>query len=122
MNRRVAFLLVVALTLLAVIHIGALYFHWYWSVWWLDMVMHFFAGLWVGGVTIMLFARESSKWSALLYAVTATLFVGMLWEVYEQITGMTFAAHGATLDMISDLTMDAVGGIAAFLHSRTTNG
>jgi len=107
---------------IAVLHILATVFFWYWRIHWLDMAMHFSGGFWVGGMTLwfLCFGKHahggadlgSAKNHARLffYAVFATLTIGILWEIFEFGSDM-FAGREDydMLDTLSDLAFDVFG-------------
>lgn len=96
----------------------------YWTVWWIDMVVHFFGGLTVGFATLWLVSKKkdltgmSSK-KILVLALIGAFAIGLLWEFYELYFQITQLSDGIAYwtDTISDLIMDSIGGIIAFLLS-----
>jgi len=96
-----------------------------WSLWWVDMILHFLGGLCVAFFVLWLVSWKSDlkNWSRgkiLFVAFLGALLVGVLWEVYELYFGITFLSDGARYfaDTAKDLTMDCVGGISGFLWTR----
>ena len=118
MERRVALMLCLTLGAIFLLHIAAIYFHWYWTVTWFDIVMHFIGGAWVGIVTLLVFAERASASRAFVYALLGALIVGLLWELYEYAAGVTFSLSAYPIDTTRDLIMDVVGGGAAFFLLR----
>lgn len=95
----------------------------YWTVWWIDMVVHFFGGLTVGLATLWLSSRffDFRKWSTLRLSTTAILgaiTIGVLWELYELYFGITSLSDGIhyVTDTSSDILMDTIGGIVGFFY------
>jgi hypothetical protein len=97
-----------------------LYLHW--SLWWIDIILHFLGGICVAMFALWLVSWKSElkSWSRgkiLLTTLLAALFVGILWEIYELYFGITFLSDGTRYfaDTFKDLTMDLVGGFFGFL-------
>jgi hypothetical protein len=112
------FLLIIVIAVLHFLAIKELY---YWSIWWYDIMMHFLGGLWVA-----FFVLWFNSWiplpispNTLLRVVVAVIFVGILWEVYELVFGMTFVSDdGYFIDTIQDFIMDTLGGIVGWFITR----
>lgn len=95
----------------------AFYFHWYSSLWWFDMVMHFFGGAWLGLLFLWLFRAKQISNSVFLKVILSVLVVSLLWEVYEivindQIAKNTFDYQ----DSVSDLFFDLSGSFTALFY------
>lgn len=107
------------------LHWLSLVFSWYWTFWWMDVVMHFLGGLWIG-LAVIWFVFVSGRVSiaeimherrtAFLVAAGAALVVGLGWEVFELYYGISGAHPNEPLfpDTWHDLVMDTFGGIAAY--------
>lgn len=108
---------IVCAVLFILIHLIALYFHFYWTVWWFDIGMHVFGGFIAAYLLVNLFCKDvSSRRHIFWIALCGSLLIGVIWEVYEYATGMTFAASDTyVLDTFSDLLSDICGGLLAFL-------
>ena len=98
-----------------------LYLHW--SLWWVDIVLHFLGGMCVALFVLWISSAklDLKKWplSKILFITLAgAIFVGILWEIYELFFGLTFLSDGMRYfsDTASDLIMDFVGGIFGFLY------
>jgi hypothetical protein len=110
------------LILLAALHHVAIFFYLYWTVWWFDMLMHLLGGIWVGAIILWFFYESGfvknftyKKYQAFLLAFVGTLLVGIFWEVFE-IVGGIIKLPTDTMDSLSDLVMDLVGAVVAFLY------
>ena len=108
-----------------VLNLVATELHLHWSLWWIDVILHFLGGLcvalfalWLGSVKSDLKNWRQGK--ILLVALAGAIFVGILWEIYELYVGLTFLSDGARYfaDTGSDLMMDFVGGIFGFLYAN----
>ncbi|MEE8131579.1 MAG: hypothetical protein V3T98_00820 [Candidatus Paceibacterota bacterium] len=124
------FVLILLLLILS-FHTVALVNFWYWTFWWLDVVMHFLGGFWVA----LLFFNLNSKLNFLpinsLNSLTHKLitiilslgFVALIavsWEFYEflydvfiSIRGYPWVAQQGMADTISDLFFGLLGGLIA---------
>ena len=108
------FLLVIAIAVLHLLAIQELY---YWTIGWYDIMMHFLGGFWVA-----IFVLWFDSWhtlpirpNTLFRIVGAVILVGILWEVYELVFGMTFVSDGGyVMDTTQDFIMDAIGGVVGW--------
>ena len=96
---RLLILLAVCIYALLLTHAGALWYAWYWTYPWFDILTHFWGG----------------RQSAPLIAVVVTIAViGVVWEAYEWVVQSAF---GLTLppnyvpDTLLDLVMDTTGAL-----------
>ncbi len=107
------------LVLIAVLHVVAVDWYLYWTLPWFDILMHFLGGAWIGFVCIWLcfYSRYFSMPARtdIVYVVSVSvlgaLVVGVLWEVFEYVTGITFLVSNYVPDTVLDLIMDVVGGV-----------
>jgi hypothetical protein len=111
----------ILLVIVGFLNFMAVKFYLYWSIWWMDMVVHFLAGVCVG-LAILLFFQEDyyvqNKLKAILFVILGAFFIGILWEIYELIFGITSLSDGIhyVTDTVSDLIMDIVGGFFGSLY------
>jgi len=113
----IAFVLVIVLW---IIHFLAMSFYFYWTVWWLDNVAHFLAGL-AGGFIVIWFFFDSSLFckryptifESILSAFTCVLIVGVMWEIFEYVNDLTQSIESYVLDTVHDLIADLSGAIFA---------
>lgn len=116
---------ILLISLIAVVHITGTYLYWYWIYFWLDILMHFLGGLWVGLACFWIFEISEKKFGSVKTALQAIIFafvcaftVGVLWEIFENVTGIAFVAYEEyKLDTLMDLVMDSVGGVVAGLYA-----
>jgi|SRR3989344_3070127 len=90
----------------------AMKFHWYFSIWWFDMPMHFLGGVFIGLLSLAIFPRRP-----VLTAFLGVLAIGALWEIFEFSldTFITYNPHNL-LDTLSDIAFDLTGGLSAALY------
>jgi len=116
--------LLIASSILVVVHALALSLDLYWQYLWLDIPMHMLGGAVVGLVPFALVhlrVRVPEKLLRMTSVLLLALLVGILWEVYEYISGATFAANYA-FDTTIDLLLDVVGGYIGYtVGIRTHN-
>ncbi len=118
--------LAVLLYVIAALHIAALYFFWYWSIWWYDILVHILGGVWIGGMALFFISRTHMKTPHSLFVRFVFPFLivavfGTLWEAFEwnvdQI--ILFRFQNDIVDTLSDIGADIGGGlIASFLWFR----
>ena len=104
-----------------IVNLSAQQFHWYFSVWYFDMFMHFLGGFWVGLVFLWFFSRESTSLEPFLQlifkVIFAVLMVGILWEIFEiSIDKIIIQNPFNALDTFSDIFFDLTGGLVAVLY------
>ena len=113
--------------LIFIVNYLAMKFYWYSSIWWLDMLMHFFGGFWLGltliwfslpkdiSLTKQLFEKQNFK--LILKILLGVLIVGVLWEIFEVIVNNnTLRLSFNLLDTLSDICFDITGGSFAILY------
>lgn len=107
--------------LIIVIHIFFLFFNLYDSIPWLDILMHFLGGMWAGFFSYLILINginfNFSGIKFLIILVSASAFIGVLWEFLEFImTRLTSIPMQGTLqDTMGDLLMDIIGGIVSWI-------
>lgn len=90
--------------------------HWYYTMRWLDMPMHFAGGVWLAWFGIWWqYTRRgvvpASFSSVLGVCLAFAVSVGILWEAYEAIVSLLTVGHmNAMLDTLGDLFFDTLGG------------
>lgn len=125
---RVSVSLAILLFTIFVLHIAALYFFWYWSIWWYDLLIHFLGGIFIGGLALTLFKRSTAEngdfLSILFVTVSVVAFFGIVWELFELSVDsiIAFNDQNDRLDTITDLAVDITGGlIAPFFFWKRSN-
>lgn len=114
-------LLLVALSVLAVVHLIALEFYLYWYYLWLDIPMHFFGGIIVAigifsatELKIPLAAWFTKRWWR---AMSIVVFVMVAWEIFEVWAGVPML-EDYVFDTALDMTMGFIGGILGFFLAK----
>lgn len=95
-------------------------FYWYSSVWYFDIIMHFFGGFWLGILALYFFRPQALSLRFILRALALVLLVGVGWEIFEAFMDKTVSQNPLNiLDTTSDIFFDAAGGaIAVFYYMR----
>ena len=90
-------------------------FHWYYSIWWIDMVMHFLGGFWVG--LFFFYVFYTRKWfsNKVLAVVLFVLLIGASYEIFEFFMGTISREPFSILDTLSDVFFDLSGGAVSIL-------
>lgn len=111
------------LVIIGATHILGVVYFWYWKFLWLDAPMHFLGGLWVGLMTLLissLFIKrpETVKhFNIILLAVGSAIMIGVLWEIFEYVFGISIASHSVFIrDTVTDLILDSIGGLVAGIY------
>jgi hypothetical protein len=114
----------VLLVIVATLHIVSVKFYLYEFIWWIDVPIHFIAGVCVGVTGILFYSYltkgvNTNKSKAIIISVTFALIVGIFWEMFElyfDITAFSDGIHYVT-DTSSDMIMDITGGFLGSLYS-----
>lgn len=107
-----------ALFLIGITHVLALEFYLYWTYLWFDMPMHVFGGFTVAlGFSMLPFFRihipEHLK--TLQVYLVVVLAVGLLWELFEYVGGISILAEEDFFnDTSMDLVLDLLGGAVGY--------
>ena len=109
-------ILLVFLVAIAVVNWLAGVYHWYWTMRWFDMPMHFSGGAWLAGFAVWWqYSRRglvAQRFSRLLgVCLVYALSIGLVWEAYEAVVSyLTGGEMNEILDTLSDLLFDILGG------------
>ena len=112
------------LLLLIILHLAGSYYFLYWKFSWFDVLVHIVSGLWVGLLILWLAAvfgqinsMKEYKAKTFLIAVISAVFIGVIWELLENYTQITFTkASGYGLNTALDILNDGLGGALAYLY------
>ena len=94
-------------------------FYWYSLIWYLDIVMHFLGGFWVGLFFLYVFFRKEqpSFTSGLFFKLLfITLLVGLLWELYEFLLNIIAITPFNLNDTISDIFSSLLGSTVSVFY------
>lgn len=116
-RRKIAEILVPLIILIFLVHFLASKFHWYYSIWYLDMVMHFIGGLWAGLGLIYLFPSQNFSLRSVSLMLFLVFVIGAGWEIYEFFVNDFIAKNNLVFsDIFSDLIFDLLGGALGILY------
>lgn len=121
-RHRLLFDIAVLVCIIATLQFTALTFHLYWIFWWYDIIVHFLGGMFVGLLIFWLrffseyfgIQKIPSEGRVFWFMVLATLAIGVGWEVFERVLGVTSSIEGYYLDTTLDVVFDFIGSIVAF--------
>ncbi len=99
-------------------------FYWYSAIWWLDIIMHFVGGLWIGLLYIWIFryklknSVQGGDFSSHIFKILFfVLVMGIAWEVFQGVVNDTLAKNPFDRnDVIIDLISDLAGGAFAVFY------
>jgi hypothetical protein len=96
-------------------------------IWWYDMPLHFFGGLFTGLLVIWFLMRypkfiKASYLQAVFWVLFISFIVGFVWEFYEIFFYKIGGQDYIIIDAISDICFDLAGTIQAlFIYFRHKN-
>jgi len=103
------------LVVVALFHLTSTYFYWYWGMFWSHMVSHFLSGLLVALSGYI--KHVPGRGSAFLIALFASALVGLLWEVFQLESSITFFASPTYFfDTGAAFLMDVAGGLIGYAY------
>jgi hypothetical protein len=92
-------------------------FHWYYSVWYFDIIMHFLGGFWVGLLYFYFFHPKKLNLQLIFSVLLLVLVVGVGWEVFEALVDKVVTQNPLNvIDTTSDIFFDLLGGTIATLY------
>lgn len=117
--QRVFFSQAAVLGIIAILYFYfGLHEHFFWTVFWWDIVLHVLGGLWVALAAAWFASLFGYRLTPLQAAICAVV-VGIAWELFEyllDIGGSAFMSY--PVDTAKDLIDDAVGGALGALFLR----
>lgn len=109
-------LLICFLFFIFLLNYFALKLHWYFSVWYFDIPMHFLGGFWLGLAYVYLFPPKEKTINSVLKILLFVLTMGIGWEVFEISVNEVIVRNAFNyFDTISDIFFDLAGGSLAAL-------
>lgn len=112
------------LFIVVTLHLVGSYYSLYWAYSWFEVLVHVFSGLWIASTILWLasvFGQLNSlkeyKIKSFLIAFVSAALVGVVWELLENFTQITFTrASGYYLNTALDLFNDCLGGVLAYTY------
>ncbi len=118
MNRKKLFNRLASLVIfISLINFLAIKFHWYYSIWWFDMPMHFLGGMWVGLFHIWYLIHRELSAKEIGQVILGVFIVAFAWEAFEFILNAQTVKNAFDLrDTVSDLFFGLSGGFTAIFY------
>lgn len=124
LQKKLLFLSLITIFLLALLHYFGIKLHWYFYYQWLDIVAHILGGLWVTFSALWIFLKmkrleniQNHKLKLFLIMFFSVLVIGILWEYFEVTNGNVFMnMNGYWPDTLSDVLNGFIGGVLAYLY------
>ena len=89
-------------------------FYWDYTIWWFDILKHFWGGFWVGLFAIYIFYTSDPSARLIFKIFLWVLLVGILWEIFEFWTNNFIGQIPFSIpDTLSDIFFDLAGGLSA---------
>jgi len=106
------------LYVIGALHIAALFFFWYWSIWWYDILLHALGGVWIGGMMLFFLSGREKNMSGstiLRFSVPllGVLIIGTFWEAFEWNIDQVVLSYfqNDVVDTLSDIGADIAGAL-----------
>lgn len=116
-DRQILFLQLYIIAAVAVFHLVGTALYLYWMFWWYDILVHFFASIWVALAAVWI-ARHLGVSRTWLWSLCAVLLVSIGWELFEYVIKET-GGHGFALDTLIDVIMNLLGGtVGTYIAGR----
>lgn len=112
-------------TFIVFVHGVALTNHYYFAIWWLDILMHFLGGVAITLAFSWVYMHKDQNHDGIpdtklpLYILPVALFsvvlISISWELFEVFAGLTFThIDGYVMDTISDFCSSLIGGTITY--------
>lgn len=107
-------------------NVGGIIGNAYNEIWWWDIMLHFLGGVWLA-MSGFWFVYLSDKFNIkrsvknfFIATLVPVLVIGLGWEVFEYVNGITFVLPGERyeIDTIGDVFVDLAGGMLVYLYYR----
>lgn len=105
------------------LHLTALARFWYWEFWWFDIPMHFFGGFLVSLFSFFIMWElglsrfRNNRYSIVTNVIVCTVIVGLLWEIFELLFGLTLTKeHSYLFDTGADTALNLTGAVVAYWY------
>jgi VanZ family protein len=120
MRHKLLFLTLASIILVAILNFAAMFYYFYWIFGWFDNVVHFFGGFAIGLLSIWIYFQSGlfkkivpEKRQAILTSIACVLVIGVGWEIFENLNGLTQSTESYSLDIVHDLISDFIGSVVA---------
>lgn len=114
--------MMLVLVILGVLNTIGVRLYLFWTVLWFDMIMHFLGGLFIALLFFSILSLLSSRLGyveRLVLGLMVVLLVGIAWEYYELVSGVTnLADRGYWSDTGMDIVMDTLGALVGIVGAH----
>jgi hypothetical protein len=115
---------IIVLFVLILLHLVGSYYSLYWVFPWYDIIVHVVAGLWVSLLFLWLAtilgeinSFKEYKTKTFLIAFVAAILIGVVWELVENLTQVTFVrAESYYVDTALDILNGGFGAVLAYFY------
>ncbi len=99
------------------------FLHWYYTMWWFDMFMHFLGGLWLSLFFVYTFVRRNllgeMSTRTVVHILLWVFLISVLWEVFEfSVNNVIGRTPFSVLDTTSDLFFDMSGAFLGLFYFK----
>jgi hypothetical protein len=120
-DSRLVLVLLVLVACIAILYDLTLEHYWFWTIWWIDVVLHVLGGFAIG--LMVIWAGTLMGWNrahisdvrAFFLILGLVTLIGIGWEVFEYQAGM-FVVGQFFPDTYHDLFSDIAGGLIAYVY------
>jgi uncharacterized BrkB/YihY/UPF0761 family membrane protein len=127
-RKSISILLLLLILIISVLHYIASALDLYFTIWWYDIPMHILGGMFSAILSLWVYFFSSffknQKWdkkTILRVILIGTAFVGVSWEIYEFVLGLTANAFGSyPFDTIKDILDDFIGALVVYFSMKTS--
>ncbi len=118
-TRRLLFLQLFLIGVVAALHVVGTALYLYWMFWWYDMLVHFLASIWVALSAVWITSHLGLK-NVGVWVFLCVVMVSVGWEFFEFKIGATDMADtkGFVVDTILDMTVNMIGGFLGLYLGR----
>jgi len=123
-KHKIPILIIVLGIFISVVHSVSLLNSLYFLFWWLDIIMHFLAGvlislsvMWIYQKHTNNYVRPSFDHVILLNIFLFALTIGLVWESFELLLGVFFVENSTYVkDTILDFIMNSLGVVVGYIY------
>jgi len=99
------------------LHFLATKFHWYFSIWWFDILVHFLGGFLIGLILVLLFYPKFFSFTNFFKIFFGFIVIGIGWEIFEILVDQFITQNSFNfLDTLSDLFVGLGGATIALFY------
>ena len=121
MQKKILKHIAILIVFIFLVNLLAIKFHWYFTIWWFDMPIHFLGGFFISLAVLWLYFYRN-PWSRFkitpaFISLLSVFIIGVLWEIFEFSLDRSLTINLLSpIDSISDLFFDLSGGIVGTMY------